>query len=302
MRQYGLACDNLIGATVVLPDGRFQHVSDTEHEELFWGLRGGGGIAIATGLEFQLHSLRNVLAGIVVHRAEHAPSVLRQFRDFAAEAPDAFCGLAALVNAPPLPFLAPEWHGRPVVILALCWSGDPELGGTALRPLQAFGTPLVTHVALMPYVMWQQSQDAGAPAGRYHYWKTANFSALSNAVLDELASMALSLPTPFTEIHVQHLGGAVARQLAGETAFAHRSANFFVNLIGTATDPGGLAPLRESIRHFHERLQPSALPTFMPNFSNEDDQDSGKLFDAVRSARLQSQRLRYDPAGLIGPI
>jgi len=182
MRKHGLASDNLVSAGVVLADGRFVRASRETFPDLFWGLRGGGGgLAVVTDFEFRLHPLREVFAGLIVHPAEHAKNVLTAFREFAHAAPDEFCGLAALLNAPPLPFLDPAWHGRPVIALAVCWAGDAEAGARALQPLQSSGRSVGEHIGLMPYTQWQQIQDASAPAGRFNYWKTANFAALDDA-------------------------------------------------------------------------------------------------------------------------
>src|SRR5277367_1606927 len=142
MRKHGLACDNLQSAGIILGDGRFVRASPQEHDDLYWGLRGGGGgLGVVTSFEFQLHPLREVLAGLIVHPAEHAAEALRAFRDFVADAPDEFCGLAVIAHGPPLPFLDAAWHGRPVVMFAVCWSGDPADGEAALAALRAHGQP-----------------------------------------------------------------------------------------------------------------------------------------------------------------
>lgn len=299
MRRHGLAIDNLTAAGVVLSDGRFVRASEEEYEDLFWALRGGaGGLGVVTNLEFRLHPLRLVLAGLIVHPAEQAPGALRAFRDFAAQAPDDFCGLAVLIHAPPLPFLDPNWYGRPVVILAICWCGEAAAGERALAPLRGFGTPLADHVGPMPYVVWQHMQDAGAPAGRHHYWKTASFGALSDAALDALAAAGNDLPTRATEIHVQHLGGAVARVAATDTAFAGRDAGFFVNLIGCTPWAEEFPMLRERVRALHRQIAVDGLPSALPNFTAEDDGDVAAGMDGERGNRLTSIRRRYDRTGL----
>ena len=300
MRKYGLACDNLHGARIILGDGRFARVSADDHADLYWGLcGGGGGFGIVTNFEFRLHSVSDVSAGLLIHRADDALAVLRTFRDFAEGAPDEFCGLAVIAHAPPLPFLDASWHGQPVVILALCWCGDRADGVRELAPLTGYGRPIATHVGTMPYVQWQQMQDPGAPAGRWQYWKTANFSRLDDGTLESLAGTANELPTPQTEIHVQHLGGAVARVASDQSAFAHRDAQYFVNLIGV-TEPGGpIDALRERIRALHARLSRDAMRTQLPNFSDPAESDDACRLGALHAGRLAALRRHYDPAGIL---
>lgn len=302
MRRYGLAIDNLRAASVVLADGRFVRASTDEHPDLFWGLRGGGGgLGVVTVFDFALHPLRQVYAGVVVRPAEEAALILRAFRDYTVEAPDAFCGMVVLIHAPPLPFLDAAWYGRPVAITALCWSGEAASAEEALAPLRRVGSPIVDHVGPMPYVQWQHLQDVGAPSGRHHYWKTASYRSLPDSVIETLAAAALSLPSSLSEIHVQHMGGAVARVPAEEMAFAQREAGIFVNLIGATQWPEEFPTVRERVRTLHERIGAGALPRPLPNFSDRDDGRVGEQLGAASAERLQALRRRYDPVGRLAP-
>jgi FAD/FMN-containing dehydrogenase len=300
MRRFGLACDNVRGAGVVLADGRFVRASPQEHADLYWGLRGGGGgLGVVTSFEFQLHPLREVLAGLIIHPAEHAKEALCAFRDFAAGAPDEFCGLAVITHAPPLPFLDPAWHGRPVLMFAVCWSGDLAEGEGALAELRAHGQPVVDHIGRMPYAQWQQMQDPSAPRGHYYCWKTANYAALSDNIVKELVAMADRLPTMRSEIHVQHMGGAVSRFAVEDSAFAHRNAMFFVNFIGVTDTATAAGVLREGIRSLYDQVSPEALPGAQTNFTDQDDSDNNRRFGLQNAARLQALRKKYDPAGTL---
>lgn len=299
MRRHGLAIDNLSAASIVLADGRCVRASIDEHEDLFYAVRGGGGrLGVVTGLELRLHPLRQVFAGVVVRPAAEASAALRDFRDFVLEAPDDYCGMSVLTCAPPLPFLNAAWHGRPVLVSAMCWSGETAAAERALEPLRRPGAPLTDHVGPMPYVQWQHLQDGGAPPGRYHYWKTANFATLSDRSIGVLAEALENLPTRMTEIHVQHMGGAVARVAPEETAFADRRAQFFVNIIGATIWPEDFARLREWVRQLHQRLAPEALPDLLPNFSGLDDGEVTQQLGAAQRARVAAIRRRYDPAGV----
>jgi FAD binding domain len=296
MRRHGLAIDNLLAVGVVLADGRFARASATENAELFYGLRGGaGGLGIVTSFEFRLHPLRHVLAGLIVRRATEVSDALRTFRDFASIAPDEFCGVMVIAHAPPLPFLPASWHGEPVVISALCWCGEPGAGERALEPLHRFGSPLAAHIGPMPYVQWQHMLDASAPAGRQQYWKNATCDVLSDEVISLLASAANDLPTRYSEIHLQHLGGAVAQVAEADTAFASRRAGFFVNLLGVTPWAEELPELRQRVRRLYDQLMPYALPGLLPNFSDRDDGDPTARLDAARAQHIGSLRQRYDP-------
>jgi len=298
MRRHGLAIDNLQAASLVLADGRFVRASEEEHADLFWGLRGGGGgLGIVTSFEFRLHPIARVYAGLIVRPAAEIRDVLRTFRDFAQLAPEEFCGMTALVHAPPLPFLDAAWHGRPVAISALCWCGDLDSAPRALEPLRAFGKPLVDHLGPMPYVQWQHMQDGGAPPGRYQYWKTVSYESLTDRVIDALSEAAMNLPTPQSEIHIQHMGGAVSRAPADSGAFSQRRAGFFVNLIGVTVWEEEVAALRERVRNLHQRIDIQALPQRLPNFSNQDDGDVLGQVAGSTATRLAALRRRYDPAG-----
>ena len=106
-RKFGLTVDNLLSADVVTSDGEFMRASETEHPDLFWALRGGGGnFGVVTSFEFKLHPLGpQVLSGLVVHPFDEATRLLPEFRRLANEAPDELTIWAVMRKAPPLPFL-----------------------------------------------------------------------------------------------------------------------------------------------------------------------------------------------------
>jgi FAD/FMN-containing dehydrogenase len=132
--KYGLACDNLISAKVVLTDGTVVCADERDHADLFWGIRGGGGnFGIVTGFEFGLHPLGPiVLAGLTMFPIDRAPKVLRRWRDWADAAPDEVATGCAVVTAPPEPFVPPELHGKPVFGIIALYVGDPGAGASAV--------------------------------------------------------------------------------------------------------------------------------------------------------------------------
>jgi FAD/FMN-containing dehydrogenase len=170
-RKYGLSCDNLIGADVVTADGDTVHTSETERPGLLWGLRGGGGnFGVVVDFEFRLHQVSTVLGGLMLFGLERGRDVLVAFRDWAARAPDEAAMLAAIVTAPPEPFVPPELTGRKVVVIVGCWCGDLDAGNAALQPLRLLD-PAVDIFGPMPYPALQGMLDGGAPRGLRNYFR-----------------------------------------------------------------------------------------------------------------------------------
>ena len=164
MRRHGLACDNLVGAEVVTADGRVVRAGDGDDPELLWGLRGGGGnFGIVTSFELRLHPVSTVLGGLALFPLDAGEAVLRTWRSWADTLPDAFTTLAAIVGAPPAPFVPPDLVGRPVVAIAGCFVGDPDVGQALLAPIRAH-EPFADVFGPMPYAALQGMLEGGAPA------------------------------------------------------------------------------------------------------------------------------------------
>ncbi|HWU76802.1 MAG TPA: FAD-binding oxidoreductase [Rhodanobacter sp.] len=303
MRHCGLAIDNLISADVVLADGRCVVASADRHADLFWALRGGaGGIGVVTRFAFRLHEVGEVLAGAVFHPMAAAPALLREFRTFSSTAPEQCTLMLVFTTAPPAPFLPARIHGRRVLALAYCWCGEPAPGERMLAPITAFGEPLGQVGGNMPYAAWQQSFDVHAPAGDHYYWTTSIFDGLDDDLIDALVASAAMAPDPLCEVHVHHLGGAVATMPSDASAFVHRDAPFFINVIGHAQGAEKLTEVREWARALRSLLAPWARDGMQANFAGEVADWQAQTHDAATRARLEDLRRKYDPTGLFAPV
>ena len=61
---HGLTCDNVESVDLVTADGEYLRVSEREHADLFWGLRGGGGnFGVATAFELRVHPVGPIVFG-----------------------------------------------------------------------------------------------------------------------------------------------------------------------------------------------------------------------------------------------
>ncbi len=303
MRRCGLAIDNLLEADVVLADGRTVAASENRHADLFWGLRGGaGGLGVVTHFTYRLHEVGEVFAGVMFHPLDAAAGLLQAFRAFTPGAPDACTAMLVFTTAPPLPFLPSDVHGRRGVALAWCWSGDPARGATALEPLTHFRTPLGQHTGVMPYAAWQQAFDPTAPAGDHYYWTTSQFDALDDALVAAVVAHAAAPPDPLCEVHVHHLGGAVARIPGDATAFSQRNAPFFINVVGHTDQPDRFSAVRDWVRELRTALAPHARFGVQPNFAGETMDLEARTHDADAREKLVSLRASYDPDGLLTPV
>lgn len=299
MRKFGLASDNLVGADVVTADGQFLHAGADENPELFWGLQGGGGnFGVVTSFEFRLHEVGpTLLSGLVFYPAEEAEEVLRGYRAACAAAPDELTTLVNLTTAPPVPFL-PEWvHGKPIIGVGGCWAGDADAGEAATAPFRSLGTVISDIFAPHPYAGWQQALDPLYPRGVHNYFRSAFLPSVDDASLRVLIDSFGALPGPMTEIHLQHLGGAVSRVPAQASAYALRDQEFIVNVVARTPTAEGFPEVVEWARGVTSALGTGAS-TYV-NFTGEADAALVRAsYPPDTYRRLVALKDQFDPTNL----
>ncbi|MEP9399278.1 FAD-binding oxidoreductase [Mesorhizobium sp. KR2-14] len=299
-RKYGLTCDSLLSADVVTANGELVRASATENPDLFWALRGGGGnFGIVTAFEFQLHKVGpEVLSGLVVHPFEDARAVLREYREALAAAPDEFTTWVVMRKAPPLPFLPAEWHGKEVLVLAMCDCGPIEKGEEAAARMRAIGTPIADVVSPHPFTGWQQAFDPLLAPGARNYWKSHDFAELSDAGIDLLIGAVRELPGPECEIFIGYVGGAASRVPAGATAFPQRLPHFVMNVHARWRDPAMDKACIEWARRLYEDARPLAIGTAYVNFMPGDEVERVEAAYGANYQRLAEIKQRYDPQNM----
>jgi FAD/FMN-containing dehydrogenase len=299
MRQYGLAADNLVGADVVTADGRLLHASATENPELFWGLRGGGGnFGIVTSFELALHPVGPmVYAGPLFLPGDAAGDLLRFYRDWAPDQPDAITTAVSLATAPPLPVIPQEWHGRKVAIVIAVTAGPVEDGEALVRELRGIAEPVADLIHPMPYQFIQSLLDPLWPKGINAYFKATNLARLSDETIDSLVRLHQDTPGPQAEIHVHQMGGAVARVGQAETAFPERSMPFVLNAVTGTPDAAQLGAHTEWARAVIASAKADETGRAYVNFLG----DAGGAEDAYGEEtyrRLVALKDEYDPTNV----
>ena len=299
-RKYGLTADNLLLAEIVTAKGDVVTVSAGENPDLFWGIRGGGGnFGIVTSFEFRLHPLGpEVLSGLVVHPYSEAASVLRQYRDFVANAPDEVTVFVVMRKAPPLPFLPEEVHGTEVVILAAFYAGDMAEGEKALQPLRDIGSPIADVISPHQFTDFQAALDPLLAPGERNYWKSHDFLSLSDGLLDAALPYVGSLPSDSCEIIFAHMGGATSRIPADATAYRHREAQFIMNVHGRWHDADEDHRCIAWCRDLFKATTPFATGGVYVNFMTEEEMDRVESAYGDSYQKLVALKDRYDPENL----
>ncbi|HEX6534605.1 MAG TPA: FAD-binding oxidoreductase [Gemmatimonadaceae bacterium] len=299
-RSLGLSIDNLMSVDVVTASGELVRASESEHPDLFWAIRGGGGnFGIVTAFEFRLHVVGpEILSGLVIHPLADARSVLGFYRDFMAGAPDELACWFVMRQAPPLPFLAPEWHGKEILVLAMAYRGDVAHGQRVMDPLRRFGRPIADVVQPHPYAAWQMVLDPLLVPGARNYWKSHDFTSLSDDLIAVLLRFAARLPDPQCEIAFAQLGGMVSRVARDATAYAHRDAAFVLNVHGRWSDPAKDAECIAWARELFQAAAPYATGGVYVNFLTADESERVAAAYGRNYERLTELKGRYDPTNL----
>ena len=291
-RKYGLASDNLLSADVVTADGRLITASDTENEDLFWGLRGGGGnFGVVTSFEYRLHPVGPmVLAGFVMHPVSKAKEVLKFYDKFAGSAPDELTTFAGLLHSP---------DGDPVVGMGGCYNGPLDVGESVVRPLKEYGPPVADMMGPMPYTAVQTMLDQSAPTGWRYYEKAGFMSGLSEDAIGILVDRFATVPSPYSIILLFQLGGAVARAPGGQTAYFHRDAVYNFEVISTWQDAADDEKNVRWARELWDEFAPFASNSVYVNSLGEEGQDRVVAAYGMETYnRLAALKKKYDPTNL----
>jgi len=293
MPRFGMALDNLRAATMVLADGRVAHVDAASHPDLFWAIRGGGGnFGVAATLEFQLHEVGPIVTGgLVVHPGPRARDLLRFFREQARDLPDEAFIVAAML-------FAPDGSGMKVAAIGAQHSGPLAAGEAFARPIKAFGPPVMDVLGPMPYVASNMMLDDSFQKGARNYWKSHFLHDLSDGAIDALLVQYDRLPTPLSQIVIEHFHGAATRVPVADTAYALRDSGFNVLLVAQWTDPRDDDRCADWCRAAYASLQPFISPRRYANYLNDDDLRDPINLTSMYGAnlpRLRQVKKQFDP-------
>lgn len=300
-RHHGLTIDNLLEADVVLADGSFVTASATEHPDLFWALRGGGGnFGVVTSFLFRLHPVGQVFAGPIVFDQAHARTIMRRYRDVLGSLPEQLCvflGLKTVLSCDPFP---EQYRGRRMCLLMCCHDGPEEEGRAALAPLlDALPEPWFNWMGMMPYPAVQSMFDGLYPKGMQWYWRGDFVKVLPDAAIEAHLDQAARAPTELCAMHLYPIDGAVHRVASADTAWHCRDATWSMVIVGIDPDPAKAGAITAWTKAYWDAVHPHNLGGAYPNFMMADEGDARvRAAFGGNYARLATVKKRYDPANL----
>jgi FAD/FMN-containing dehydrogenase len=285
----------------VTADAKLVRASSQENQDLFWGLRGGGGnFGVVTGIDYALYPVGpEIVGGLVAWPASEAPKVLELYRTLAEEAPPELTLVTLMRPAPPAPWLPPDMHGKPIVAILACYTGDPDDGEKAVAPIKSFGSPVGDVLVRRPYAQLQSMLDATQPKGRRYYWKSEYLSTIEPALCEKAIEHAGKIPSPHSAVILFHLGGALNELDEDHSPVGNRGTRYVFNVAGSWERPEDDGENVEWARAaWNDMKQFSTGGTYI-NFLTEDEGDErmdAALGKSLR--RLGEVKAEWDPGNV----
>jgi len=303
-RKYGFNATSMRQADVVTADGELVRASADENEELFWGLKGGGGnFGIVTSLEFELYPVGTLYGGNLIYPMDKASEVLEAYARWSKDLPDEMSTGVAFLNVPPLPAVPEPLRGKSVVAVRGCYCGEkPEDGEELLRPVrEELGETIMDTFGPMPFAAMDAiSMDPVDPMGaRQHSEMLDDLSPEAIETLVEVAGPGSESPLIILEL--RQLGGALARTADRLSTMGKGDSSFIMNGVGPAFTPEMAEGVVAYLKGVAEATRPFQTGDTYVNFMELE----GASAERVKAAyppedyeRLVALKDRYDPQNI----
>jgi FAD/FMN-containing dehydrogenase len=301
-RQYGAAAGSLRSAELVTADGRLLQVSDHDHADLFWGLRGGGGnFGIVTSLEFDLYPVKEIFGGFLVYPLAQGKQALSACAQWTKTAPDTLTSAVRLVHFPPAPAIPEPLRGASVIVIMACYTGSAAEGEALVKPLRSIGTPLLDTFRPMPYAQIETiANDPPEAPPLFTFINGGGLREMSSDVIDALLRIAGDRAAGIFMVEARHAGGALARQPKDAMPFNFRSP-WFISALAAAPTPQALEDGKRSVAALFEALTPALTGEVLINSldpGNTGPQLTRAAFSEENYRRLVALKGKYDPTNV----
>jgi FAD/FMN-containing dehydrogenase len=297
VRKYGLTIDSLLAVEIVTASGDILIADETNHADLFWAVRGGGGnFGVVTRFKYRLYDLPAFTGGPLV--LPPIPEVIAGFAKLADEAPEELSAIAMIMPLPPVPMIPAEAHGKLAFVAMMAYAGAPDAAQNALAPFRALATPLADLVGPAPY----SSLYMLDPPAQMRSMVSMRSRFTKHFGLDDaraLVEAARSCTAPMSMSQIRVLGGAHARVASDATAFAHRDSRFMVSFL--AMYGGGPDEIARQERWLSDSVAaaaPVSDGTYVNFLGENEAKGLSVAYPAATLARLRQVKRRYDPQNI----
>jgi hypothetical protein len=292
-RRYGLAANSVTAAELVTPDGDLVRADAGHDSDLFWAIRGGGGVGVVTALEMRLYPVGELYAGNLFFPIGRAAEVLHAWREWTATVPDEITSIAHLVRLPPLPELPEPLRGRAFIAIEAACLSDAGTGAELIGPLRRLGPERDTFTMLPAAALGQLNMDPPQPVpSRGDGAFLAGFPA---AAIDALVAAAgPDAGTVLSSVEIRHLGGALARSVPGGGAQPSIDASYLLFAVGATLTPDLVNAVRAQAQAVKHALAPWHASYDFYNFKQTPGPASAVLPPGSYH-RLQKITAAYDP-------
>jgi FAD/FMN-containing dehydrogenase len=297
-RTYGLSIDNLLGAEVVLADGSVVNADESENDDLYWAIRGGGGnFGVVTQMKMRLHPVSTVLAGPMFWDLDNTVDLLKWYREFILNAPEDVYGFFAFATVPPVDMFPEELHMRKVA--GIVWnfpSGEDNAG--ALDEARSQPGLLLDGVQPMPFPAIQGAFDGLYGPGDQWYWRADFVESIPDEAVEKHAEWAEKMPTWKCTMHLYPIDGAAHRVGPSDTPWGYRNANWASVYAGVDPDPANVDAISAWSKGYYEALHPFSAGGAYVNMMMEEGQERVEASYGENYARLAKIKAKYDPDNL----
>ncbi|MCW3090315.1 MAG: FAD-binding oxidoreductase [Ferruginibacter sp.] len=298
-RQYGLSIDNLLEAEVILADGRVVTASETENQDLFWALRGGGGnFGVVVSFLFKLRPAHTIYGGPMLWHLDDSAEMMQWYHNFITNAPENINGFFAFLTVPPFAPFPEHLHLKKMCGVVWCYNGELEKAEKVFEPIRNFKTPALDFVGPIPFPALQTMFDGLYPPGLLWYWKADFVKDLDETSIGFHARFGSEMPTPLSSMHMYPVNGAASKVGKNDTAWNYRDANYAVVIVGIDEDPGNKDKIVGWTRDYWETLHPYSAGGAYVNFLMDEGEDRIKATYGDNYQRLVDIKAKYDPQNL----
>jgi FAD/FMN-containing dehydrogenase len=298
-RKAGLSIDNILGAEVVLADGSVVNANESENDDLYWAIRGGGGnFGVVTQLKLRLHPISTVVAGPMFWDLDNTADILKWYREFILNAPEDLNGFFAFASVPPAPMFPEELHLQKVAAVVWCWTGPEDGAADAFAEARSQPGLLLDGVQPMPLPTLNSAFDDLYPAGDQWYWRADFVESIPDEAVEKHAEFGAKMPTWKCTMHLYPIDGAAHRAGPTDTPWGYRNANWGSVFAGVDPDPANVEAISAWSKDYYEALHPFSAGGAYVNMMMEEGQDRIEAAYGENYARLARTKAEYDPDNL----